>query len=97
MLQFLLYCDLATMNCTASDINAELGSFASSYVQVNNNLWFFSYPKAFDGHFLPKEEALFCDHFEKFSKEDSVIFLAELGSRYYYNLPDAAHQFFSKD
>lgn len=95
MLNFLLYCDLSTMNCSASDINTELSDFANSYVQVNNSLWFFKYPDGFDGNPLPKDEHLFYDHFEKFTDEDSVIFLAILDKNHYYNLPENVVQFLS--
>ena len=43
MTTFLLYCDLATMNCTADNINETLASFADSFSQVNDSLWFFKY------------------------------------------------------
>ncbi len=97
MLQFILYCDLSTMNCTALDINEELSSFAKSYLQVNNALWFFKYPNIFAGSYLPKEEHLFYDHFEKFTSENSIIFLSLLDDKYYYNLPEIADQFLCSD
>lgn len=97
MLQFILYCDLSTMNCVASDINEELSSFAQSYVQVNNALWFFKYTNTFAGSCLPKEEQLFYDHFEKFTNKDSIIFLSMLDDKYYYNLPEIANQFLCSD
>ena len=97
MLQFILYCDLPTMKCTASDINAELSSFADFHMQVNDTLWLFKYPEGFVEDSRPKEEHLFCDHFEKFTDENSVIFLAPLDGNHYYILPDAAHRFLSAD
>ena len=97
MLQFILYCDLRTMCCAADDINAELSSFAASYVQVNNSLWFFKYPESFDGNPLPKDEHLFYEHFEKFTDENSIIFLAILNDNHTYNLPDAVNRFLDSD
>ena len=93
MLRFALYCDLSTMYCTAQDINDELSKFAKSYVQANNSLWFFRYPSGFDGNPLPKDEHLFYDHFEKFTDEESIIFIEILRDDHFYNLPDSVHQF----
>lgn len=97
MLQFLLYCDLSTMNCTAQDINAELSKFADSYVQATDSLWFFRYPDGFDGNPLPREEHLFRDHFKKFAGEDGIIFIEIMKNDYFYNLPDSAHQFLCRE
>lgn len=97
ILRFMLYCDLSTMRCTASDINTELASFADSYVKVNDALWFFKYPNRFDGSFLSKDEFLFNKYFEKFTDEESIIFLSVLDDRNYYNLPDIVCDFLSSD
>lgn len=97
MLTFLLYCDLSTMNCTSYDINVELEKISGSYVQVNDSLWFFKYPDGFDGNPLPKDEHLFYDHFEKFTNENSVIFIEFLRNDHYYNLPDEVSSFLESD
>ncbi len=97
MLTFLLYCDLSTMNCTSYDINVELKKISGSYVQVNDSLWFFKYPDSFDGNPLPKDEHLFYDHFEKFTNENSVIFIEVLRNDHYYNLPDEVSSFLESD
>ena len=97
MLKLLLYCDLSTMNCSAEDINRELSSFSKSYIQANNSLWFFKYPDDFDGNYLPKDQYLFCNHFEKFTNEDSIIFIEVLRDDHYYNLPDKVCSFLESD
>lgn len=97
MLNFLLYCDLSTMNCTADDINAELQEFSNGYAQANNSLWFFKYPDGFDGSPLPKDEHLFYDHFQKFANDDSIIFIEILRRDHYYVLPDKVHSFLESD
>ena len=97
MLTFLLYCDLSTMTCTSYDINAELKKISRSHVQVNDSLWFFKYPDDFDGNLLPKDEQLFYDHFEKFTNENSIIFIEVLRNDHYYNLPDEVSSFLESD
>lgn len=97
MLNFLLYCDLSTMSCTAHDINAELQKFSKGYVQVNDSLWFFKYPDGFDGNPLPKDEHLFYDHFQKFTNDESTIFIEILHNNHYYFLPEEAHSFLALD
>jgi hypothetical protein len=85
------------MNCTSYDINVELKKISGSYVQVNDSLWFFKYPDSFDGNPLPKDEHLFYDHFEKFTNENSVIFIEVLRNDHYYNLPDEVSSFLESD
>lgn len=97
MKYFSLYCDLSTMKCTANEICATLESFAESYSQVNNSLWFFKYTDGFDGNPLPKEEHLFYDYFEKFTDKNSTIFIEKLRDDHYYLLPDANHRFLEQD
>ena len=97
MLIFLLYCDLPTMNCSADEICKELSSFSSGYIQVNSSLWFFKYPDGFDGNPLPKDEHLFYDHFEKFTNEESNIFIEILRNDHYYLLPEEVHRFLEQD
>lgn len=97
MLTFLLYCDLPTMNCNVEDINQKLSSFASSYIQVNDSLWFFKYPNEFDGSFLPKEEHLFYEYFDNFVNADSIIFINRLSERHYYVLPKEVARFLDED
>lgn len=97
MKNFLLYCDLSTMNCTAEEINKTLSSFTKSHSQVNNSLWFFKYDVERDFHPLPKEERIFYDYFEQFVNKDSVIFIEKLRNDHYYQLPDATNDFLSQD
>ena len=97
MKTFLLYCDLSTMLCTADEINEALNSFASSFLQVNDSLWFFKYDAEHDFNSLPKEEHLFYDYFEQFTDENSVIFIQRLNNDYFYQLPDEIHDFLSRD
>lgn len=80
MLKLMLYCDLSTMKCTSDDINRELAQFSSSYVQVNNSLWFFKYDDDFNSSCLQKDEVIFYEYFEKHLKEDSIIFISLLNS-----------------
>lgn len=97
MTTFLLYCDLATMNCTAGNINETLASFADSFSQVNDSLWFFKYDVHLSDSPLPKEEVLFYDFFEKFTDENSIIFIEKLHDTHFYQLPDETHDFLSQD
>lgn len=97
MLKFLLYCDLATMNCKASDIENELSKFASSFVKANDSLWFFKYPEGFDGSCLPKEEHLFLDYLEKFTDDNSIVYIEKVSDNYYFNLPDNICDFLATD
>lgn len=97
MLKFLLYCDLSTMKCTVADIEKELSRFASSFVKVNNSLWFFKYPNSYDGSPLPKEEHLFLDYFDKFTHDDSIIYMEKISDNYYFNLPDDICGFLEQD
>jgi hypothetical protein len=97
MKTFLLYCDLSTMLCTADEINEALNSFASSFLQVNDSLWFFKYDAEHDFDPLPKEEHLFYDYFEQFTTEDSIIFIELLNDDYFYQLPEEIHDFLSQD
>ena len=91
MKTFLLYCDLATMNCTSNEINETLQSFAESFSQVNDSLWFFKYDVAHDLNPLPKEEHLFYDHFERFTNKNSIIFIEQLSGCLLYT-SDAADE-----
>lgn len=93
MKYFLLYCDLSTMKCTADEINSTLENFARSYSQVNNSLWFFKYNEETDLNPLPKEEHLFYDYFEKFTNENSIIFIEKLRNDHFYQLPETSHRF----
>ena len=97
MKNFLLYCDLSTMKCTSDEINSVLESFAESYSQVNNSLWFFKYTDGFDGNPFSKEVHLFYDYFEQFVTENSIIFIEKLRDNHYYQLPDANHDFLQQD
>ena len=97
MSKFLLYCDLSTMNCSASDICRELSQFSNDYVQVNSSLWFFKYSDSSANSPLPKDEYLFYEHFEKFTNENSIIFIEILHDEHYYILPDKVHRFLEKD
>lgn len=95
VLDFLLYCDLSTMSCTTADINLELYDFAKSFVQINDSLWLFKYPSGFNGSPLQKPNYLFLEYFEKFTNDDSVIFIQQLDGNDYYSLPDEACEFIS--
>lgn len=97
LLNFLLYCDIPTLNCTADDINLELSTFAKSYIQVNDSLWFFKYPDGFDGSFFSKEEHLFYDHFEKFAGKTGNVFIERLTNNDFYQLPDEVCDFLSRN
>lgn len=97
MQKFILYCDLSTMHCTANDICRELSDFAIDYVQVNQSLWFFKYDNESDLNPLPNDEHLFYDYFEKFTNEESIIFIEILRKDHYYQLPDEAHHFLKTD
>ncbi len=97
MQKFILYCDLSTMNCTADDICKELEKFTLGYVQANNSLWFFKYDNESALNPLPQSEHLFCDHFEQFINEESIIFIDPLRRDYYYNLPNDLHNFLDQD
>lgn len=97
MQKFILYCDLSTMNCTADDICKELEKFTLGYVQTNNSLWFFKYDNESDFNPFSNDEHLFYDHFEKFTNEESIIFLEILRRDHYYNLPDDVHNFLEQD
>lgn len=97
MKTFLLYCDLSTMNCTVDKINATLNSFTSSFIQVNDSLWFFKYDVESDFDPLPKEEHLFYDYFRQFTSENSTIFIDILHDKYYYQFPDAVCDFLELD
>ncbi len=97
MLKLMLCCDVATMNCTAADIDRELSTFAPSHMRVSESIWLFSYPSGFRGSYFSVESTIFDDHFEKFCKDDSVIFVINLKERYYYNLPESALSFLNPD
>ena len=97
MLKFLLYCDLSTMNCSAADICDELRVFAYDYIQVNPSLWFFKYSAVINVSPLPKDEYLFYEHFEKFTDDNSVIFIEILHDNHYYILPEKVHHFLETD
>ena len=74
-----------------------LKKISRSHVQVNDSLWFFKYPDDFDGNLLPKDEQLFYDHFEKFTNENSIIFIEVLRNDHYYNLPNEVSSFLESD
>lgn len=97
MLKMMLCCDVTTMNCTADDIDSELSTFAPSYQRVSDSIWFFTYPSGFVGSYCPATESIFYDHFEKFCKDDSVIFVIDLREKFYCNLPESAMYFLEQD
>ena len=47
--------------------------------------------------FLPTEENIFYDHFEKFTNEDSIIYLDVVQKQSFYNLPDNVSEFLQED
>lgn len=97
MLDFLISCDVSTLNCSADDISKEIETFANSYVRVSDSIWLFKYPSGFHGSFLAPEEHLFIDHFEKFTHSESTFILLQLKDRFYYNLPKSACSFLEQD
>ena len=96
-IKIMLYCDLSTMSCCADDIDNELSSFARSFLRANNSLWFFECSNEFNGSFLPTEENIFYDNFEKYTNEDSIIYLDVVQKQSFYNLPDNVSEFLQED
>ena len=98
VIKMMLCCDVNTMKCTPADIDRELSTFAISFLRVSDSIWLFKYPSGWQGSYERPEVHLFYDHFEKYTVEDSSIIMLELIDRtIYYNLPEAAHNFLSKD
>lgn len=97
MLKLMLFCDLTTLNCTVEDIESELSSFSNSFTKVNGSMWFFTYPSEFNGSFLPKPEQIFNDHFEKFTNDNSLVYIGILSEDNYYMLSDESSQFLSQE
>lgn len=85
------------MACSADDIDNELSSFARLFLRVNNSLWFFECSDEFNGSFLPAEESIFYDHFEKFTDKGSIIYLDVVQKQSFYNLPDNVSEFLQED
>lgn len=96
MLKMMLSCDLNTMKCTADDIDREFSTFALSYLRVSDSIWVFTYPSGYKGSYLPENETIFYDHFEKFCDDESAIVITDLKESF-YNLPESAHMLLNRD
>lgn len=93
---FLLYCDLATISCTSEKINSTLDSFADSYIQVNDSLWFFKYDSSSDFDPLPIHEHLCYDYFNQYVSENSLFFMEELSPNFYSIFPEEVSYFLDR-
>lgn len=92
MQDFLLYCDFSTMLGTAQDIEKELRKLAWGFVRVNDSVWIVRMSK-YTGSYLRTEEFLFIECIEKYTNDDSFVYITRFGEDEYYNLPLSVVEF----
>ena len=93
-----LYCDLTTMPCTASDVERELGKFATAMCRVSSNIWFFDarkgpYP---ENEFIGLHEYLLDNVLCNLILPDSEVMCFTLDRKSMFQLSDDAVRFFEE-
>ena len=97
MHNYLIYCDISTMKCTAEGIDQQLEKHTQGYVRVNDSLWLTKLPEEYLGTMLRKEEFLLDIVLGDCVAADSFIIIAPLDQNAHWNLPDELHSFLSSD
>jgi len=93
---FLIYCKLDTLKCTAEDIDARLETNAQGYMHVNDSLWLVKLESGYIGTYLRKEDYLMDVVLGEFVRPDSFIIIAPLNQAY-WELPPDVHSFLQHD
>ena len=93
---FLIYCKLDTLKCTAEDIDAKLEANTQGYMHVNDSLWLVKLESGYIGTYLRKDEFLLDVVLGEFLRPDSFIIIAPLNQAY-WELPPDVHSFLLHD
>lgn len=93
---FLIYCKLDTLKCTAEDIDARLEANTCGYIQVNNSLWLVKLKSGYIGTYLHKDEYLMDIVLRDYITPQSFIIIAPLAEAH-WELPPDIHRFLVED
>jgi len=89
---FLIYCDLTTMECTEKQLEEKISGFFKEYCKASDCLWFGKCNPKSSKTPEPCEQSFYAE-IEEFASEESIIFIAEIGEKVFFNLPGDAFDF----
>lgn len=94
---YMLCCDIATLRCTADDIEQVLSDFSTRYHKVSDNLWLFCAHKDAAIHVLESPNRYVVTHLlRKYTTPESSLFAFHIPEHgCYWELSDAAEAFLS--
>lgn len=96
---YMFCCDLSTLRCTSTELEAEIADYSSRYCKVSNSLWLYCAPKHKTAHALVSPDEYFVTNIlRKYTTPDSVVFTFAIPKTgYYYELPQDAVDFLYVD
>lgn len=94
-MNYLLCCDLSTLNCSQEELEKLVSSFSYKHLKVSNNIWLFKCQKNEYACKLSSVPEYIIDNIlDQVCDNNSVIFITEISSqKYYYSLPNSASDF----
>lgn len=98
-MNYLLCCDLNTLNCSAKKFEALISQQVYRYLKLSDNIWLFKCDKnKYATSFVSVPEYLVSNVFEDLCDENGCIFITEIkDQKHDYFLPERALDFLESD